>query len=136
MGVGKKKARGPIAKAIKNGQGMAAGLAKAQQDYAAGVASAGDAWLIGTYEFEKEFVPKVLQYVSSIANSVKDPYARMRAVLKYESKVAAEYDRIKADQRRQKEIAAFGSASTYNFSTPVAVSGFYNTTSKSKVLTI
>ena len=142
MGVGKKKARGPIAKAIKNGEGIDKGLEIAATNYQTGVGSAGDAWVAGTANFLGYFVPRVLEYYKNIRTRVTDPYERMRLVLKEESKIARDYDVLARENRIKNEIEAAQRSGTSIGVTPFkpAPPGFYSTyfnqTSATKKITI
>ena len=142
MGVGKKKARGPIAKAIKNGEGIDKGLETAANNYQTGVGSAGDAWVAGTADFLGYFMPRVLEYYKNMKNTVKDPYERMRLVLKEESKIARDYDVIARENRIKQEIEAakrsgapFGTT-PLNPTSPGTYSAWFNKTSATKKIII
>jgi len=140
MGVGKKKARGPIAKAIKNGEGIDKGLEIAATNYQTGVGSAGDAWVAGTANFLGYFVPRVLNYYDKMKDTVKDPYERMRLVLKEESKIARDYDVLARENRIKNEIEAAKRSGASIGVTPLgSASGtptYFNTTSATKKITI
>jgi len=141
MGVGKKKARGPIAKAIKNGEGIDKGLEIAAMNYQTGVGSAGDAWVAGTAGFLGYFMPRVLEYYDKVKDSVKDPYERMRLVLKEESKIARDYDVLARENRIKQEINAAKRSGTSIGVTPLGSASpgtpiYFNTTSATKKITI
>jgi hypothetical protein len=143
MGVGKKKARGPIAKAIKNGEGIEKGLEKAATNYQTGVGSAGDAWVAGTAGFLGYFMPRVLEYYDKVKDTVKDPYERMRLVLKEESKIARDYDVIARENRIKQEIESakrsgtpIGVSPLNPMSTGTTYPTYFNTTSATKKITI
>jgi len=142
MGVGKKKARGPIAKAIKNGEGMDKGLEIAAMNYQTGVGSAGDAWVQGTAGFLGYFMPRVLDYYDKMKDSIKDPYERMRYVLKEESKIARDYDVLARENRIKNEIEAAKRSGTPIGVTPLSpassgtYSTYFNQTSATKKITI
>jgi len=142
MGVGKKKARGPIAKAIKNGEGIDKGLEIAATNYQTGVGSAGDAWVAGTANFLGYFVPRVLEYYKNIRTRVTDPYERMRLVLKEESKIARDYDVLARENRIKNEIEAAKRSGTPIGVTPLSpassgtYSTYFNQTSATKKITI
>jgi hypothetical protein len=142
MGVGKKKARGPIAKAIKNGEGMDKGLEIAAANYQTGVGSAGDAWVQGTAGFLGYFMPRVLDYYDKIKNTVKDPYERMRLVLKEESKIARDYDVLARENRIKQEKDAANRSGTSIGVSPLypmssgTYSTYFNKTSATKKIVI
>ena len=136
MGVGKKKARGPISKALKHGEAIDAGLSVAAQNYQAGVGAAGDRWVAGTQKFLSEFVPRVLEYYNRIKDTVTDPYERMRLVLKEESRIAAQYNRYARQERISKEISSFRTGVS-GFSTNITMgSSKYPGTAATKKITI
>ncbi|MCY0882734.1 MAG: hypothetical protein OWQ50_02775, partial [Acidianus infernus] len=109
MAFGKKKTRGPISKAYFRGGDISKALEEVKNHYIAGVQSesAKNAWGSGVMGFLGYFVPKVDDVVKDLRARIKDPYARMEQVLKAESKIAAEYDRIKRDQMLENEKKAF-----------------------------
>ncbi|MCY0876661.1 MAG: hypothetical protein OWT28_10400 [Firmicutes bacterium] len=118
MAYGKKKARGPIAKAFKYNLDLGKTYETIGKNYIDGVESHADRWVTNTTAFLRYFKPKVDDEVERLQNTQKDPYARMRTILKRESAIATEYVKMRnreIKQRGKNAFAAAGNSTAMNF---------------------